>query len=588
MWTSQRTLMLFAALLVCPLACPLGAQEGGQYRSRILLDPLGEIGRGSEMSVDEIEDQIDSIRDPYARSSATRHLARHYVNRGDYPAAIQWYTEALATGGLSDVANRDMLRELAQVYLLAEDYPAAVKTLQRATSLKLLPDPADVLLLAKAHYRLGDYVALVAALDTIQANGLALDAGQQEQALALYYRAGAFEQCEGLLQQLLREAPSEARYWHQLVSVYLQQNKRRAAQDQLVLAYEKGIVFTVAERLLLVDLLAVNGNPYGAAQSLQDAMDAGEVPLDARNQRKLFELWLQARERDRARDALQKAARLGGDTELYLYLAQLQLEDEDWRAVEGTVMEACETTLQDRHVSRANLLLGVSLLKQGRDAAARQSFINATLVGGANAQAADWLRFMDAAPATKRERLGVRGPCIGSQGTRASLAETSAPVAEVAVQTGVGVTDEQAAVAGQSPRDVVEQPPARYFSLLLDSELEDLLPDLGAIASRLHVTMVKAGGAAEGPLQLLRDPGGALRLGIPVRGGVQASGRYRVYSAGSFRYVASRISSDGDVPGRLAEVASELAKTDLRLTGEIRLVLPRADETTLEARFGVD
>lgn len=585
MWTSRRVLMLCVALHVCSLASPLGAQEGGQYRSRILLDPLGEIGRGSEMSVDEIEEQIDSIRDPYARSSATRHLARHYVNQGDYPAAVQWYSEALATGGLSDVANRDMLRELAQVYLLAEDYPAAVKTLTRATSLKLLPDPADVILLAKAHYRLGDYVALVAALDTIQANGLALDTTQREQALALYYRAGAFEQCEALLQQLLREAPSEARYWHQLVSVYLQQNKRRAAQDQLVLAHEKGIVFTVPERMLLVDLLAVNGNPYGAAQSLQDAMDAGELPRDARNQRKLFELWLQARERDRARDALQKAARLGGDTELYLYLAQLQLEDEDWSAMERTVLEACQTTLQDRHVSRANLLLGVSLLKQGRHAAARQSFINATLVGGANAQAADWLRFMGAAPATKRERLGVRGPCVGPQGTRASLAESPVTVAEVAEQTGT--TEAQAAVAGQSPRDVVEQPPVRYYSLLLDGELEDLLPDLGAIASRLHVTMVKAGGAAEGPLQLLRDPGGALRLGIPVRGGVQASGRYRVYNAGSFRYVASRIRSDDDIPGQLAQFASEFAGSDLRLTGEVRLVLPRTDETTLEARFGV-
>ena len=73
----DRLISLATTLLLLALPAQLLAQETGQYRSRILLDPLGEIGKGSEMSVDELEAEIDSIRDPYARSSATRHLARH-------------------------------------------------------------------------------------------------------------------------------------------------------------------------------------------------------------------------------------------------------------------------------------------------------------------------------------------------------------------------------------------------------------------------------------------------------------------------------------------------------------------------------
>jgi len=156
-----------------------------------MLDPLGEMGRGSEMSVAELEKQISSIEDPYAKSSAGRFLARHYVQQKDYASAIAYYEEALDAAGLSDVANREMLRELAQVYLLDSNHSLAAVVLQRALNIDLVPDARDFLLLAQAHYRMVDYVAVVVALDGIQANGLKLEVQQLHQALALYYRAGA-------------------------------------------------------------------------------------------------------------------------------------------------------------------------------------------------------------------------------------------------------------------------------------------------------------------------------------------------------------------------------------------------------------
>jgi len=137
MWTSA--LPGVAVLLLASLvgSAPAAAQEQGQYRSRILLDPLGEMGKGSDMSVSELEATIDSIKEPYAKSSAGRFLARHAVQREDYPAAINYYRQALATKGLSDIANREMLRELAQVYLLNEDYQQAADALQRALDIRL-------------------------------------------------------------------------------------------------------------------------------------------------------------------------------------------------------------------------------------------------------------------------------------------------------------------------------------------------------------------------------------------------------------------------------------------------------------------
>ena len=574
-----RTLLLLAAV------SGAYAQEQGQYRSRILLDPLGEIGKGSEMSVGELEQQIDSIEDPYARSSATRHLARHYVQQQDYASAISWYLEALSAGGLSDVSNREMLRELAQVYLLDENYREAARSLDKALGIDLVPETVDYLLLAQARYKLGDYVGSVAALDGIQANGLELTAQQMRQATALYYRAGAFEQCEGLLGQLLELEPAEPSYWHQLASVYLQQNKRKKALDQMMLAMEKGIPFTGPEMMLLIDLLAVNGNPYGAAQVLEEAMSAEHLPRDAANQRKLFELWLQARERDRAKRALVQAARLSGDTELYLHLAQLQMEDQQWPQMQQAVLTSCEQQLQDRYVSRANLLLGVSLLKQGSDTAARQAFINATLVGGANQQAAQWLSFMQAEPATEGELRRVRGPCYGSTGKKASL-DTGADT-ELAAVVPVTVPKQGVEVGAAAGAEIALKtlPATRFYYVEQKETIRELLPRVRSTAVRLNVTLVKAGGTADGPVHVLADGGDTLKLAMPIRGSAQAKGRYRVYNAPEFNCAWLEMPADATIETATADFVRAVTEAGHTLTGEYRMVL--SGEEQVEFQLGI-
>lgn len=584
MWT-ETLRALTATLLLCLLAPLVVAQEQGQYRSRVLLDPLGEMGKGTEMSVGELEQQIDSIEDPYARSSAGRFLARHYVQEKDYASAIAYYEEALGTAGLSDVANREMLRELAQVYLLEKNYKSAARVLQRALDIDLVPGARDFLLLAHTQYRMGDYVAVVASLDGIGAHGLTLELGQMRQALALYYRAGAYEQCEDILEQLLKIEPGKPEHWHQLASVYLQQNKREQALDQLLLARQKKIAFTNAELTLLIDLQAISGNPYGAAATLEGAMAANELPGDAANQRKLFELWLQARERDRARAALDRAATVSGDTELYLYLAQLQMEDEEWAPMQQTLLAACTERLADNYVSRANLLLGVSLYKQDRTDEARRAFINATLVGGANAQAADWLKFMDAAPATEAELRRVRGPCYGSEGKREALAELAEDEGDNTVAEPVPAPSE---ITDTAPVQIKTVAARRFFYSSHSQSIAELIPEVGALAARLNVSLVKANGNADGPLHILALPDEDLRLAIPLRGSAQARGRYRIYKADAFTCAWIQLGADQDPERVLAEFTERVRAAGHGLTGEYRMVLSPGENLRAEFQLGIE
>ena len=584
----SRVFGVACVLLMCSSQAGL-AEQRGQYRSKVLITPDGELDKGAELSIEELEKQISSIEQPYAKSSAGRHLARHYVEAREYGKAIEYYQTALAAQGLSDIANREMLRELAQVYLLSEDYPGAAQTLERALRIDLLPEVSDYLLLAQAYHKMSKYVAVVATLDHMEEKRLTLSTLQMRQALALYYRAGAYAQCEKLLARLLELEPDRPDNWHLLVSVYLQQNKKRQALDQLALAWEKSVPFSERDILLLADLQAVNKNPYGAAELLAEAMAQRKVKAGGDNYRKLFRFWLLAREKDKAAQALMKAVQLSDDIELYLYLARLQMEQRDWQPMHQTMLAACADQLQDKYVGRANLLLGVSQLKLEDKAAARRSFINATLIGGANARAGQWLEFMDAEPATKDEARRIVGICYGSRGKRGKVA--------VAPSGGSGVTAQEGAnePAAQADIQIKTVAAMRLFYVALDIPLTELDSKLRPLALRMMVHLVKAGGSADGPLQVIStedaveggQPG--FELVIPTRGSPTARGKYRVRQAASFK--CAYLVHEGPV-GELAAAGVDFARAlqaaGYELTGERRVVFPETGGSTkIELQLGI-
>lgn len=553
--------------------------EEGQYRSRVRIDSSADVGSGTGLSVEELERQISSIQDSYARASAGRHLARHYVEAGDYARAIEYYQTALAAGGLADIANREMLRELAQVYLLSENYAEAASTLERALRIKLVPEAGDYLLLAQSYYRLGRLDRVVGALDPIRAQGLVLDITQQRQALALYYQAGAYAQSEQLLRQLLNLEPDNPENWHQLAAVCLQQGKKKEALDQLTLAWDKRVPFREQDIALLADLQAVNGNPYGAAVILERALANKTLEANGLNYRKLFQFWLQAREQERAGAALVQAARLSGDIELYLYLAQLQMEQEAWQAMRQTMLAACNKQLQSKYVSRANLLLGISQLKLGDSASARRSFINATLVGGAGAEAGKWLAYMQAEPPTAREKRGVVGVCHGPGDKQvAAAAFTGRDEADAAgAAPAPGSADLPAGQQAQAAVETKTVPPLRFFYREYRQPLAQLATEARSLALPMAVALVKGGGSVDGPLQIITQgdgEDGELHFGFPYRGSPSAVGQYKTRTAGAFKcaYLAYD-GKEGNLEDTWARFLGDVQQAGYKLTDQRRVVM---------------
>lgn len=577
-------------LLCCLFLTQIAVAD--QYRSKLYLDKSQRLGESVELSLEDLESQFDSLSDSYSKSSAGRHLARNFVNQKRYDKAIEFYEKALRAEGLSAIANYEMLKELAMVYVLQKNYPKAVATFRKLRSTTIASDPQTLLLMAQAQVGMGDYLGMSKTLDALLPDIKSLDEGQLKLLAGLYYKGGNNKRSEKVLRRLLDINARSPEYWRQLTAILLAQNKRRQALDQLELARQKKIPFRSQDVVLLSDLYVANGAAEKGARVLARGIASGEVENSFGNNKRLFEFWLQAREKDKAIVALEKALGLNYDTELYLQLAQLQMERENWSGMRRAVLGACSRTLQDRYVSRANLLLGVSQLKQGNNDGARRAFINATLISGEAEKARQWLAFIGAAEPSSAELEAITKPCAPGE-ARVMSSRTARLLAGDAVPAAAE-TASSATIDGSLQTKLI--PSQGFFTVGLDRDDGDLGAAMRSSATSLGIALVKGGGSIDGALTLLIDSHDNgeqdLRLGFPYRGQPSARGRFRIKKQDDFSCVYRQYQGPGSgVLDALKGFAAEAERAGYSLTGQQRMVINTAgtsgDQVSMELQLGI-
>ena len=619
---NARPLAAFAmAFAVWCFSFDVNAQ---QYRSKLFLDPALSLSDSEQLSLEELEKQFATISDSYDKSSAGRQLARHFVKGENYSKAIDYYQSSLASEGLSQHAVEEMRVELATVYLLQKNYSAAVTTLGAVSSLNDAiagkgrisgkknsggegersgeTKPAWIILFARAYSGVGDHLSVVNALEPLRQLHASLTELQLKQMLALYYQASSYPHCEALLLRLIDDRPQHTAYWRQLTSVYLAQKKYKAAMDRLELSRLKRITQRPSDIKLLAELYVTNGAAEKGARLLSVALEKLLIADNEENNIRLFEYWLQAREKSRATDALQRRIALVTDVGLHLQLAQLQMEAEQWASMEATITNVCTQTLDDRYVSRANLLLGVSRLKQGDSQGARQSFINATLVAGETSKALQWLAFMEAEQPTDKELRRISKPCAPKDTRVRHVATTggSTPLIDQGDEGGIGnkaahATGLSQSGSGEADLKRVEYKAQRLFTIGLSLDEEQMGKRLGAAFLALNVALVKSGGSSNGPVQVLlvNQPAGTLkkdmqsgpqlaglqkpklqlRLAQPYKGLANIRGRYKLEKSAPYSALS------GNFVGNLADIQQQLViwqqqalGAGYELSGDNRLV----------------
>ena len=378
-------------LLLCGL--PVQAE---QYRSKLLLNPQQALTESAKLSIRELESQFKTLDSDYSRASVGSQLARHFVQQGEYQKAIEYYRAALQADALSPIIAADLRRELAEIYLLDKQPQQALAVLASQAALSTQTDPKLVLTYGRIHYELGNYLdtaeALELVMQLINQQSQPADQSLLQRVVALAYGVQDFALCGRALKQLIERYPSDPKYWSQMVSVLLKQNKSDQALHYLMLARQLGLLRDESNTLLLSSLYVAQGNPFAGAALLQRDMDAGIVSVSGAHYRTLFEYWWQAREEEKALAALAQAAQRTGEEALYLFWAQVLLQQSRWHDMHQVILSLCETPVAPKSLGQANLLLGIALYEQGKKDAAFKAFASATFTGGVNTQAGNWLQ----------------------------------------------------------------------------------------------------------------------------------------------------------------------------------------------------
>lgn len=552
---------------------------GEQYRSRMYIDIEQEATEQVALSVSELEKKIDSLPDDYSRSSAEKFLISHYLADKNYDKAASILKEHLdkqATG-------------------TADDY----------------------LLLAQLEYKRQRYIDSAAALDVaLQRASKPVPATLLKSALTVYYRIGDHARCASILQQLVEQDVANAEYWQNWISLLLKTGNTKQALAVMALAWEAGVPFREQDILLFADLYSINKIPERGARVLEEALKDGKITAQGSSASKiydrLFRLWLQAGQRDKAQQALEQAAALGNDRELQLHLAQLYIEKEQWQSAQSMVQKACETPLSDNLVSRANLILGISQLKLGDAQSARSSFINATFFGGETEKAGQWLKFMEAEPATEREKMGVSGPCYSKNSTSIWTPSTSGKKKTAdeddSTEAPTGATSTRPLTANDlehlqgNPDAVVEVKTVAAQKLFLGtytwsaSEFESkVLPQ----AMRLGMAIMKGGGSIAGPMHFIypEPPASAdsipVKMGFPVSGNPKGSAGFRLVNDKGFKCVWRNYRGPKEgIANAFAQLYLDAQLKGHTFTGESRQVIgsdnsPGSSTISMELQIGV-
>jgi hypothetical protein len=412
-FTSKLIIAALAGALATGLPVSLLAQDDGSDRktkqtvamSQQVYEKLTEIQTAIEDNKEYATAQrlLDELKaneklSPYERAQVWNLQAYSFYLQERYPDAIRAYDQVMAQPELPEALIQSSLKTKAQLQFTQEDYEGALATVRQLIS--MLEEPAaDVYMLeGQALFQLTRYDD---ALEPIKrAITMYKEQGQipKENWLlllrAIYLEKKDYENMVVVLKELLQHYPKDTYMitYAAVIGELGDTKKQLAIYESL---YENGMISDRPSYLTnLANLYLMHQLPYKAAVLLEKEMNAKAIESTDRNLRLLSQAWYSAREDDKAIPPLVQAARMTNDGELYVRIAQANLNLENW----GEASAAARKGIQLGGLKRqdtAYLMLGMALLNEKKLEQARDAFAAAGRDNRSERAAQQWIRHVD-------------------------------------------------------------------------------------------------------------------------------------------------------------------------------------------------
>jgi tetratricopeptide (TPR) repeat protein len=333
---------------------------------------------------------------PYDYALANQYLAHTSIIL-DQPAKARKALEAaLGSQGLPVELVADLKLFYGTILLGDEEFAAAAEALEDWLAVEEAPTAKQLFSMAYAQYMNG---ALERA-ETLMARIFGTDPrpSMENSWYQVYYRIlfdlKKYTAGEELLFELLSRDPANEQHWRLLASHYLQLEESNDALAALMLSYWSDLVADAEDLKRIVSLYGFVDVPEKAARLLETWLDEKRIPADADSLKQLGNLWLMARNREKAKSAMEKAASASTDGQTFQLLGGIHFEDEDWVKAHAAYKRALRLGGLDEPL-RISLLAGISAYRAGMKEEARTALQEAARSGKYKAQAEGLLRRLD-------------------------------------------------------------------------------------------------------------------------------------------------------------------------------------------------
>jgi len=389
------SLSCLALLLVINTAAAQSVTRS-TFRAMTEIQKLIEQERHEEAMVKIETLVIETKGIPYDYTLANQFLAHTSIVLDQPAKARKALEEALGGEGLPEELITDLKLFYGTVLLGDEEYAAAASALEDWYSKVETVLPTQVFSIAFANYMSGN----VERAETLMEKIFYMDPRPyiQNSWYQVYYRIlfdlKKYSEGEALLLDLLSQAPGEEQHWRLLASHYLQLEESGNALATVMLAYWNELLDDPGDLERIVSLYNFVDIPEKAARLLETWIDEEKIPRDADSLKQLGNLWLLARDRQKAKSALEKSASTGGDAKTYQMLGGIHFEDEDWAEAHDAFRRALRIGGLEEP-KRVSLLSGISAYRAGLKKEAKAALQDAATSDKYEVQAQSLLRQLD-------------------------------------------------------------------------------------------------------------------------------------------------------------------------------------------------
>ncbi|MFC4260965.1 tetratricopeptide repeat protein [Marinobacter lacisalsi] len=326
----------------------------------------------------------------YERSQVLNLSGYLAIQQTDYPNAIRHYRALLALAEVPEGLQLSTQRNLAQLHYQTADWQKALTVLGNMPAESVSKDSQLLMLKAHSLFQLDRYRQAATVLEALDSRR------SSEQALnllrACYQQLKDHKGAIRVLEVLAERFP-DTDYLKALASLYGTQGNYRYQLALLETLYTDGRLESESEWHALITLHLHQNQPGKAALRLREAIDRGILPVSDKNQFKLAQAWIQARETDKAIAILEELSGRTSNGESELMAGRLLLQYDQWKKAVPWLRKALDKTpSEDPEIS---LLLGIAELRSGQHIHARQSLQRAAHNPKTKERARQWLSYLD-------------------------------------------------------------------------------------------------------------------------------------------------------------------------------------------------